>query len=114
MLKRTLLAVAATTLGACATLPQRSPDAAHGLAFAQQRCAGCHAVERNRLSPNPEAPPFESVVNAAGLTAATLKPWLRDSHNFPAMMNFTIEPQQIDALAAYMLTLQRPDYRPAP
>ncbi|WP_257541473.1 hypothetical protein [Sphingobium sp. CFD-1] len=42
----------------------------------------------------------------------SLKPWLRDSHNFPAMMNFAIDPEQIDDLAAYMTTLQRRDYTP--
>lgn len=86
--------------------------AAHGLAFAQARCAACHAVVAGRASPNPDAPAFEAVVNTPGLTAATLTPWLQDSHNFPAMMNFAIAPGQIADLAAYMLTLRRDDYRP--
>lgn len=89
-----------------------SGPASRGLAFAKANCSGCHAVTTGRGSPNPEAPPFEVVVNAPGLTAATLKPWLRDSHNFPAMMNFAIDPEQIDDLAAYMTTLQRRDYTP--
>ena len=63
-------------------------------------------------SPNVEAPTFEAVVNTPGLTAATIKPWLWDSHNFPAMMNFTIDPDQIDDLAADMMTGQRGDYVP--
>lgn len=65
-----------------------------GLAFAKANCSGCHAVTTGRGSPNPEAPPFEVVVNAPGLTAATLKPWLRDSHNFPAMMNLPSIPSK--------------------
>lgn len=82
-----------------------------GLAFAQHRCATCHAVASG-ASPNPEAPSFEAVINAPDLKLATLKPWLQNSHNFPATMDFSIEPGQIDDLAAYMLTLKDPRYRP--
>ena len=87
-------------------------SAEHGRAFAQQRCASCHAVTAG-LSPNPEAPPFAAVVNTPGLSDATLSDWLRRSHNFPQMMNFTIAPEEIDSLAAYMLTLKSPGYRPS-
>ena len=87
--------------------------ATRGLAFARQNCSRCHAVQPGQSSPNVEAPPFEAVVNQPGLSAATIKPWLHDSHNFPAMMDFAIPPGQIDDLAAYMLTLQRSDYVPA-
>lgn len=90
----------------------REPAETRGLAFGRQHCSGCHAVSAGQSSPNVEAPTFEAVVNTPGLTAATIKPWLRDSHNFPAMMNFTIDPDQIDDLAAYMMTLQRGDYVP--
>ncbi len=83
-----------------------------GLGFAQRHCAACHAVESGG-SPNPQAPPFEAVINQQGLSAETLKPWLRNSHDFPAMMNFAIDPEKIDELAAYMLTLKDPAYRPA-
>jgi hypothetical protein len=69
-------------------------------------------VTSGRASSNPEAPSFEAIVNTPGLTAATLGPWLRDSHNFPAMMDFAIAPDQIDDLAAHMLALQRSDYTP--
>lgn len=83
-----------------------------GLAFAQRHCSGCHAVDTG-ISPKPEAPSFETIINMPGLTAGTLNPWLRNSHNFPEIMNFEIAPEQIDMLAAYMLTLKSDDYRPA-
>lgn len=83
-----------------------------GLAFAEAHCAECHAV-RPGISPNPQAPAFEAVINTAGLDLGTLKPWLRNSHDFPVMMNFTIDPERIDDLAAYMLTLKDPAYKPA-
>lgn len=82
-----------------------------GLAFAQTHCAGCHAVETG-TSPNPEAPPFEAVINKPGLNMDTLKPWLSNSHDFPAVMDFSIDPEQVDDLAAYMLTLKSVSYRP--
>jgi mono/diheme cytochrome c family protein len=91
---------------ASATTPER-----RGLAFAEARCAACHAV-RPGLSPNPQAPTFEGVINTPGLDIGTLATWLRNSHDFPAMMNFAIEPERIDDLAAYMLTLKDPAYKP--
>lgn len=92
------------------------PDAiaaVDGLAFAQARCAGCHNVTDGQASPNTNAPRFEAIANTRGLTDDTLKAWLRDSHNYPGQMDFEIDAKRIDELAAYMLTLKSPDYRPA-
>lgn len=96
-----------------AKAPRLSAAAQRGLAFAQTRCAGCHGVARNSGSPNPESPAFEDIVNKPGLTRTTLRAFLRDSHNYPAAMNFTIDRRQIGDLADYMLTLKRRGYRPA-
>lgn len=82
-----------------------------GLAFAQEHCSICHAIDTG-ISPKPEAPSFEAIINTSGLTAQTLNPWLRNSHNFPEIMNFEIAPEQIDTLAMYMLTLKNANYRP--
>lgn len=117
-----LLALAAFTAFGCRSAGSEPPRPAssqagspgpeqRGLAFAQQRCASCHAVGGG-LSPNAEAPSFEALINAPGVQLATLKPWLQNSHNFPAAMNFTIAPDEIDELAAYMLTLKDPRFRP--
>lgn len=119
-----LAACSAPTTGAAGTAPAppaatSAPSAApstpvaRGRAFAQAHCSGCHAVTRGRVSPNPESPPFETVVDTPGLTGTTLAAWLRDSHNFPEIMNFSIDPGQVDDLAAYMLTL-RSGARPVP
>ena len=86
-----------------------SPDPEKGLEFAQAHCSQCHALKELQLSPNPEAPPFEKVANMPGLTTTTLRNWLRDSHNFPEIMNFSLETDQIDVLAAYILTLRKSD-----
>lgn len=94
------------------TANESTAAAKRGQTFAEAHCAGCHAI-KSGLSSNPQAPSFEAVINTPGLEAATLRPWLRNSHNFPAMMNFAIDPDQIEDLAAYMLTLKDPGYRPA-
>ncbi len=96
--------------------PGLRPDATaavDGLAFAQAHCAGCHNVAGGQASPNSGAPRFEAIANTRGLTDDTLKAWLRDSHNYPGQMDFEIDAKRIDELAAYMLTLKSPDYRPA-
>jgi len=109
-------------LGACAastapTLPTKqvielTEQETRGYTFARGNCSGCHAITANAASPNPEAPPFEEVVNTKGLTARTLITFLRDSHNFPGQMAFDVDPTKIDDLTAYMLTLKRADYHP--
>ena len=83
-----------------------------GEALALSACAGCHAVQRFRLSPNSDAPPFADIVNQRGLTAETLSTWLRDAHNYPQEMEFTLDRGNVDALVDYMLTLRDPNYRP--
>ena len=83
-----------------------------GLAFAQERCAACHGVTRNSSSPNPESPSFEEIANHPGLTSATLRQFLRDSHNYPEAMNFTVERERIRDLADYIVTLRHPGYKP--
>lgn len=108
-----ILAMLALMAGACSSQDMKlasnsdtQPVSNQGLEFAQAHCSGCHAVAPLTISPNPEAPAFDSIVNVPGLTLETLKAFLRDSHNFPQVMEFDIDPDQIDALAAYMLTLR--------
>ncbi len=89
-----------------------SAQANRGLEFAQTHCAECHGVAANSSSPNPESPPFDDIANQPGLDASTFAAFLSDSHNFPAAMNFTVNPARIDDLAAYLLTLRKPGYLP--
>lgn len=108
-----LFKIAAIALLVGATQPAVSnrpasdrPEADRGRQFAQAHCSACHAVERLTLSSNPEAPPFDLIVNRQEVTMDTLKTFLGDSHNFPEVMDFEIEPQNIDDLAAYLMTLK--------
>lgn len=82
-----------------------------GLVLAKARCSGCHSVVLNGRSPNPEAPAFEDIANRAGITRATLRMFLTDSHNYPAAMSFELGVSQVAELSDYVLTLQRPGYR---
>jgi len=114
---RTTFILAALALAACATVPAKpvielTEQQARGYSFAKANCAGSHGITANAASRNPEAPPFEMVVNVTGLTARSLETFLRDSHNFPGQMAFEIDPARVDDLTAYMITLRRPGYNP--
>ncbi len=114
-MSRALLS-AAIALTVCAIAAQplaaASSSARRGLAFSEQRCAACHAVRANGSSANPESPSFEDIANRHGVTQTTLRTFLRDSHNYPAVMNFRVNAGRIRDLAAYIVTLRKPDYRP--
>ena len=94
------------------TRPALAAGARRGLAFAQRRCSACHAVTANSISPNPESPPFEDIANWQDVTRTTLRQFLRDSHNYPAAMQFRVEQARIRDLADYVLTLKKTGYQP--
>ena len=126
-MKRTAATIAfALGLGACAYsttssgLDEPPPakaltDAEHErLAFVQAACGGCHAVEEPGLSPNPASPPFADIANRKGLSHETLVTWLTDAHNYPEVMDFDLDPPQVDDIADYILTLRSDKYRKVP
>jgi mono/diheme cytochrome c family protein len=108
-----LALLAPALLALPATASAQGIAARRGLAFAQQRCAACHGVTADASSPNPESPPFDDIANRPGVTRATLQEFLRDSHNYPAAMSFTVPPASIRDLAAYLTTLRKSGYKPA-
>ena len=105
-------------LAACANGPAALPAAPaaadQGKVFARASCAGCHSIERYGHSPNPNSPPFPAIANQEGLTSETLTTWLRGAHNYPREMDFYLQEREVDALAAYMLTLRNPNYKRPP
>lgn len=84
-----------------------------GRAIAERSCSSCHAIEPGRFSYS-EAPSFPVIANQEGLTAETLSVWLKRAHNYPREMDFYLQEQQVDALVAYILTLQDPNFRRPP
>lgn len=111
-MKRAAMLIAALAFAQPA-IAKTSLSAKRGLAFAEARCAACHGVRANATSPNPESPTFEDIANYPDLTAQTLRDFLRDSHNYPAAMQFRIDRRRIADLANYMVTLRRPGYTPS-
>ncbi|WP_147416664.1 c-type cytochrome [Sphingomonas edaphi] len=87
-----------------------SPLAAQGRALAEESCSACHAIDTAIASPNSNAPLFPVIVNQEGVSSETLSYWLRGAHNYPSEMDFYLDAQKVDALVAYMLTLQDPNY----
>ena len=116
MIRRFAQLVPAALLAACHGTSGAPPAAStpNPPAFVEAACGGCHAVEPPFLSPNPHAPSFAAIANREGLSEATLTRWLTDAHNYPEMMDFTLEAQHIEEIAGHMIALRREDYRPVP
>lgn len=118
------IALAALSLAACqaispvdATPVAAAPDALSssaksGYKLSEALCSGCHSIALGQVSPNPQAPPFEMIANTSGLTLDTLGVWMHDSHNFPEKMNFEVADEDVDYLAAYIVTLRSENYTP--
>ncbi len=120
MIKPMLLLIAAGLLMACQTAATSGQTAStpqpslndDPLAFTQAACGGCHAVEYPGLSPNSAAPTFASIANRPGLDGDTLSAWLARAHNYPEVMDFDLDPEQVDLVARQLLQLRSEDYRP--
>lgn len=106
-----LLLLAAACQPAAAPELGAGPQVHPGEALAKSACGACHAVERRSVSPMRAAPAFATLVNRPGLTRNTLAVWLRNAHNYPAEMNFTLEPRDAERIAAYLATLREPNRR---
>lgn len=115
-LRLALLLVPAALIAACqttGTASQSTQAPADPPAFVEAACGGCHAVAPPFPSPNPQAPGFEAIANRPGVTDETLGHWLADAHNYPEVMDFDLDAEQVDQIADYMLALRRDDYKPA-
>jgi mono/diheme cytochrome c family protein len=103
-------------LAACAPEPAPPPvpvlgaelgDPARGLAYAQENCASCHGVSAGQASPVFDAPTFEEAANTPGMTSIAITAWLNTPHE--NMPNFIVDPERIDDLSAYIMSLRRDD-----
>jgi mono/diheme cytochrome c family protein len=80
-------------------------DARKGLNYARKVCAACHNVQRSDAkSPNSKTPPFKQIANTPGMSVTALTVWSRTMH--PTMPNLIIEPNDMDDLIAYVLSLK--------
>ena len=118
-MQRLALLLALIALAACQTIAPVGPadpatQAAPVPNLVQGVCGDCHGVEPPFLSPNPDAPDFEAIANSAGLTGESLTRWLIAAHNYPELMEFELSEAEARKVAAYMVTLRREDFEPAP
>lgn len=106
---RLLIATAAfLALAGCVTPDETAHhgDVARGQAIAESNCATCHATGRAGESPLPRAPLFRRLSHNYPL--ASLEEALAEgiSVGHPAMPPFAFPPQDIDALIAYLQSIQ--------
>jgi len=111
---KSLIAIAAlAVLAACSTPdnPGNAAELARGQTLAETHCGSCHAVRASGESAAPEAPAFRTL--SRNYRVDTLEEALAEgiSVGHPAMPQFTFAPDDIDAIVAYLQSIQE---QPAP
>ena len=77
--------------------------AARGHTLAQAWCSSCHAVEKFAI-PVERAPAFTAIAAMKSTTPLAIKVFMQSSHE--PMPNFILKKQDIDDLAAYIMSLK--------
>ncbi|MGI9412233.1 MAG: c-type cytochrome [Hyphomicrobiales bacterium] len=104
--KRIAVVVVAAICGFAATGGASAGDASAGRAMAQKLCARCHAIGPVGDSPVPEAPPLRTLSAKYPIDslAEAFAEGIVVGH--PSMPEFKFEPDAIDALLAYLDSIQ--------
>lgn len=86
---------------------QNAEAVAAGEALAQERCANCHAIGPEGKSRLPIAPEFRTL--AEKYPVASLQEALAEGivTGHPQMPQFQFEPEQVDALIAFIESVQK-------
>ena len=89
-----------------APAPARTSDAAEGQRLAEIYCARCHAIGTEGESTHPMAPPFRTLHERydVGDLEEALVEGLVSGH--PDMPEFEFEPEQAEAIVAYLRSLE--------
>ncbi len=94
---------------AAPTAPASKDFLKQGAAIAQRNCGSCHATGRKGASPNPKSPPFRSLSRRYPL--ANLEEALGEGivvgHEGLDMPQFRFESREVEALLAYLASIQR-------
>ncbi len=89
--------------------PAAAGDLRRGRGLAMANCARCHAIGQSGASANPKAPPFRTLAERYPL--ANLEEALAEGivvgHEGMEMPPFTFSTDQIQALIAYLDSIQR-------
>lgn len=106
-----LLALAAC--GSTADAPPRAEpltmaDAAAGQRLAETHCAACHSIGSGGASPHENAPAFRTLSRRYPISALeeSFAEGVMVGH--PDMPQFRLEPGEVEALIAYIYTVQEP------
>jgi mono/diheme cytochrome c family protein len=104
--------IAVAVIGVSTAASAAPPDAAQGeKVFAEQKCGLCHSIAGKG---NPKGPLDEAV---GKLTAADMRAWITDANGMtaktkatrkPAMKQFALPKDDVDALVAYLSSIKKP------
>jgi mono/diheme cytochrome c family protein len=85
----------------------QSVDPSIGRHLAETTCSACHQIEAGSSpqSAKPAAPSFLDISRMPSTNELAIKVFLRSSHR--AMPNFMLSPDEIDSVAAYIISLAR-------
>ena len=78
-----------------------------GEQIAKTSCIACHEIAPNIPAKDLQsgAPSFVDVANMPSTTELSIKVFLRSSHR--SMPNFILSPEEIDSIAAYIVSLKK-------
>lgn len=81
---------------------------ARGRIIAEKNCGRCHAVGRSGESPNPKSPPFRTLAQKYPLAdlEEALGEGILVGHEGAEMPQFRLDATQIEALLAYLASIQ--------
>lgn len=105
-LVRVSLAMAALAGLGSITMGAEDDAIATGHRLVAELCSGCHAVEATGESPLPEAPRFRDLHERydVEMLSEALVEGIVTAH--PEMPQFSFEPQQAEAIVAYLKSLE--------
>jgi len=98
------IALAALSTVVLAASGHAQDDPAAGYAIVSENCAGCHAIEVEGDSPDPDAPPFRTFKSKWPLEylEEALAEGIVVGHEGMEMPEFVFEPVQISDIIAYL------------
>ncbi|HEY8032371.1 MAG TPA: c-type cytochrome [Methylocella sp.] len=103
----TILTAFLSLVGFVTTAGAQSTDPTIGRHLAETICSTCHQIDASSPTPSPNssAPSFVDVSRMPSTTELSIKVFLRSPH--PSMPDIILSPDEIDSVAAYILSLAR-------
>lgn len=102
----TIIIFVLAVLGATAVAAEERSGVAYGRALVQTTCSRCHAIDDTDTSPHPAAPAFRTLSKRYPLDALEEAFVEGIASGHPDMPEFVATPDQIEAIIAYIGTLQ--------